>query len=305
MTIRPLSSTLPNLEAFCRTYELRSFTKAAKALAVTPQATSRSIARLEGALGVRLFRRSTRSLAPTEEARRYYEVCVEALSLLSVGERVLGSGRRSPEGRVRISVGTTYGHHRLLPALGAFRDRHPRVQVEVHIGNQNIDFVRDGYDLAIRMGTIADHTMVARKLGDFAVGVYGSSSYLARNGTPRTPADLSTHQCIGFVMPRSGRVLPWSFYPAPRRFVPDAAYRCVEDVLGVLHLARAGLGLVQTYDFLVEDDVARGALVQVLTGYRGASRPFSLIHPKGAVLSAAARALKDFVVERETRRGKA
>ena len=304
MVVPLVAGTLPNVEAFCRTYETGSFTLAARALAVTPQATSRSVARLEHMLGVTLFRRTTRSLAPTDEAHRYYELCAQALTLLSAGEHELASGRSSPEGLVRISVPTTYGHHRFLPALGMFRERHPRIRVDVHVSNQNVDFVRDGHHLAIRMGKIADKTLVARKLGDFALGVYASNSYLARHGVPRSPAELAKHACIAFLMPRTGRVLPWEFYPGPSTLVPEASYRCADDVLGTIGLARAGVGLVQTYDFLVEDEVARGTLVQVLAPFRGASRPFSVIHPKGTELSPAARALKAFIIEREVTRAK-
>ncbi|MDC3958968.1 LysR family transcriptional regulator [Polyangium jinanense] len=291
-----LAGSLPSIEAFCRTYEAGSFTAAARALSVTPQATSRSVARLEHALGVTLFRRTTRSLAPTEHGRRYYALCVQALSLLAAGERDLASGRALVEGRVRISAPTTYGHHRLLPILGVFRDRYPGVRVEVNVTNRNVDFVRDGHDLAIRMGTIQDKTLVARKLGDFPLGVYASPSYLSRHGAPRSPEDLSEHACVAFLMPSSGRVLPWTFHPAPRNFVPDAPYTCSDDALGVIGLSRAGVGLVQMYDFLVEEDVARGSLVEVLTPFRGASRPFSLIHPRGTVLPPAARVLKEFVL---------
>jgi DNA-binding transcriptional LysR family regulator len=296
MVAPTLAGTLPNLEAFCRTYEAGSFTKAARALGVTPQATSRSIARLERDLGVTLFRRTTRSLAPTEAARQYYDRCVEALSLLSAGEREIASRRKAPDGHVRMSVPTTYGHHRLLPSLGAFRERFPDVRVDVNISNQNIDFVRDGYDLAIRMGTIGDQTLVARKLGEFALGVYASSPYLARHRVPRRPEDLESHACVGFVMPRTGRVLPWTFSPGPRSFVPDARYRCSDDALGVITLARAGVGLVQIYDFLVEADVASGALVEVLARFRGRSRPFSLVYPRSVRPSRAARAMIEFIV---------
>ncbi|WP_437480578.1 LysR family transcriptional regulator [Sorangium sp. So ce1014] len=296
MAAPSLAGTLPNLEAFCRTYETGSFTGAARALSVTPQATSRSVARLERALGVTLFRRTTRSLAPTEAARRYYDLCTQALALLSTGERELSSGHTAVEGRVRISVPTTYGHHRLLPSLGAFRERHPGIRVDVNVSNQNIDFVRDGYDLAIRMGTIDDKTLVARKLGDFALGVYASRPYLARHRPPRTPEDLPQHTCVAFVMPRSGRPLPWTFTPGPKSFIPDAPYQCSDDVLAVITLARAGIGLVQIYDFLVEEDIARGALVEVLASFRGRSRPFSLLYPRGVVPSRATRALIDFIV---------
>src|SRR6478752_4556047 len=175
-----LASSLPNLEAFCRTFETGSFTKAARAMSVTPQATSRSVARLEAALGATLFRRTTRSLAPTDAARHYYERCVRALSLLSDGERELGESGQGARGRVRISVPTTYGHHRLLPALAGFAERYPGVQVDVSVSNQNIDLVKDGFDLAIRRGKLHDKTLIARRLGDFPLGVYASSSYLAR-----------------------------------------------------------------------------------------------------------------------------
>jgi DNA-binding transcriptional LysR family regulator len=290
-----LAGTLPNLESFCRTFETGSFTKAARALSVTPQATSRSVARLEKALGVTLFRRTTRSLAPTEAAQRYYELCVQALTLLSTGERDITAHAKAPSGRVRISVPSTYGLHRLLPALGTYRDRFPNVLVDISVSNQNIDFVRGGYDLAIRMGTIADQTMVVRKLGDFPLGVYASGSYLARQGTPQTPADLERHTCIGFVVPSTGRVLPWTFSPAPKRFEPDGTYRCSDDVLGNVALARAGVGLVQIYDFMVEEDVAQRRLTEVLTAFRGGSRPFSLLYPKNVRLSRAARSLSDFI----------
>ena len=100
-------------------------------------------------------------------------------------------------------------------------------------------------------------------------------------------------------MPSTGRPLPWVLHPSPQRFVPEASYVCAADVLGVVGLARAGVGLVQTYDFLVVDEVARGALVEVLGSYRGASRPFHILHPKGIALSAGARALKELILERE------
>jgi DNA-binding transcriptional LysR family regulator len=293
----PVLSTLPNLESFARTYETGSFTSAARVLSVTPQAVSRSVARLEHTLGVTLFRRTTRTCAPTEAALRYYELCKQALSLLAIGERELASGKKAVQGQVRISVPTTFGHQRLLPWLGRFRERAPEVDVEVNVSNQNIDFVTDGYDMAIRMGVVRDASQMVRKLGDFPLGVFASPSYLGRYGTPKTPADLERHHCLGFVMPRSGRILPWTFRPGPRSFRPDARYRCSDDVLGLVTLARAGVGLIQLYDYLVEEDLAGGILVEVLAPFRGESRPFSLLYPRAVVPSRAARTLIDFIVE--------
>lgn len=295
VTAHSLAGTLPNLEAFCRTYETGSFTKAARILALTPQATSRSVARLEQVLGVTLFRRTTRSLAATEEARRYYEQCSRALALLADGERELSRGATEPEGRVRISAPTTYGHHLLLPSLGAFAERYPRIRVDVSISNQNVDLVRGGFDLAIRRGPARDTSLVARKLGDFTLGVYGSSTYLARHHAPRTPEDLASHDCVTFVMPSSGRALPWTF-AGGKRFVPNARYRCSDDVLGVITLARAGVGLVQVFGFLVSEDIERGKLVEVLAPYRGQGSSFSLLYPKLVERPPAVRAMIDFIV---------
>jgi DNA-binding transcriptional LysR family regulator len=295
MTAPSLAGSLPNLEAFCRTFETGSFTKAARSMSVTPQATSRSVARLEAALGTTLFRRTTRSLAPTDAARDYYDRCVRALALLSDGERALGETGRAAQGRVRISVPTTYGHHRLLPALAGFAERYPGVRVDVSVSNQNVDLIKDGFDLAIRRGKLRDKTLLARKLGQFSMGVYASRSYVARRGAPSTPAELAEHACISFLMPSSGRALPWVFSGAAS-FTPDARFRCSEDVLGVVTLARAGVGLVQVFDFVVEDDVARGKLVEVLTDYRGPSHAFTLIYPKLLKPTPAVRAFIDFVV---------
>jgi DNA-binding transcriptional LysR family regulator len=294
-----VAGSLPNLEAFCRTFETGSFTKAARLMGVTPQATSRSVGRLEQSLRATLFRRTTRSLAPTDAAQ-YYERCSRALSLLADGERQLSRGDEAAEGRVRISAPTSYGHHRLLPALATFAERYPKVRVDVNLSNRNVDLIREGFDLAIRRGPLRDRTLVARKLGDYSVGVYASSAYLARHGAPDTPRELAQHTCITFAMPSSGRALPWVFSGAPS-FTPEARFCCSEDVLGVVTLARAGVGFVQVLDFLVEEDVARGQLVEVLTEYRGPARPFTLIHPKVEKAPPAVRALSDFIMARARR----
>lgn len=289
------SSTLANLEVFCRTYELGSFSRAAASLSVTPQAVSRAVGRLEASLGVTLFRRNTRSLRATDEGRAYYEGARRALAIVAEAETALRERKRAPSGLVRISMPTTYGHHRLLPALARFRAEYPDVSVEANVSNRNVDFVAEGYDLAVRMGELDDASLVARKLGDFSVGVFASPAYLKKEGTPRTVAELSRHRLIAFVHPRTGRVLPWIFAGGVE-VLPSEQYRCSDDALGCITLARAGGGLVHTYHFLVERETARGELVEVLSEHVGRSRRFSLLYPKSVVPSRAVRALIDFVV---------
>lgn len=255
------------------------------------------MARLEQALGVTLFRRTTRSLSATPAAREYYERCARALALLSDGEQQLSTRAGVVEGQVRISVPTTYGHYRLLPSLASFAERYPKVKVDVGVSNQNVDLVRGGYDLAVRRGTVRDKTLVARKLGDFTLGVYASSAYVARAGEPTTLEELAHHECVTFVMPSSGRALAWEF-AGGQAYLPKARYRCTEDVLGVITLAKAGLGLVQVFDFLVEEPLRRGELVEVLAPLRGAGRAFSLVYPKPVKPTPAVRAMIDFILQR-------
>jgi len=137
---------------------------------------------------------------------------------------------------------------------------------------------------------------VVRTLGDFALGVYAAPDYVARRGMPKSPAHLAQHTCVGFVMPRTGRVLPWSFMRGPASWTPPMSVRCAEDVTGLVTLARAGVGLVQTYDFLVQSEVQRGALVEVLDHYRGATRSFSLVYPAQPRPSPAASAFISHVL---------
>jgi DNA-binding transcriptional LysR family regulator len=296
MTGRALESSLANVEAFCRAYEQGSFTRAAGLLGITPQAASRAVGRLEARLGVTLLRRTTRSVEATDAGRAYYEACRQALALIETGERLVAGAAGDERGTVRVSVPTTWGHHRFLPALARFRRLHPGINVLVQIDNRNVDFVREGFDLAIRMGEVRDQTLVARKLGDFALGVFASPSYLAERPAPASPDDLARHACVGFVLPSTGRVLPWRF-GGGREITPPPGLRVAGDVLGAITLARAGAGLVQIYDFLVEGELDRGELGEVLAPFRGASRPFSLLYPQGVVQSRAVRRLVAFLMD--------
>lgn len=291
-----IESTLPNLLAFCRTYEGGSFTKAAKTLRVTPAAVSRSVARLERTLGTTLFRRTTRDLRPTAAGTAYYAKCAAGLALLETAERDLVEGAATESGVVRLSVGTTYGLHLLLPRLGGFRARHPHIELEAHVSNQNVDFVREGFDLAIRMGAIDDAGLVVRKLGDFTNGLFASPAYLERRGHPRSIDALAEHDAIAFVMPRTGRVLPWLFASPTRELVPQAKLRCIEDPGAGIALARAGEGIFQTYHFMVKGELARKELVEVLKPHGGRTRRFSLLYRKELAPSKAVRAVIDEIL---------
>ncbi|NQD94379.1 LysR family transcriptional regulator, partial [Pseudomonas sp. CrR25] len=202
---------LGSIELFCLAAEEGSFTAAALSAGVTPAAVSRSISRLEERLGTRLFARTTRSIRLTESGRAYFQQCRQALTQLVEAEREVMGKQLEPTGELRISIPTTYGHYRILPLLSRFRERHPKVKIDIHLSNRNIDFVGEGYDLAIRVRAQPDSTLIARHLEDARLVVVATPEYLTRVGTPTCLENLGDHDCIQFELPSSGRRIPWLF----------------------------------------------------------------------------------------------
>ena len=160
-----------------------------------------------------------------------------------------------------------------------------------------MDFVQDGVDLAVRMGDLKDAGLVARKLGEFTLGVFGSKAFLAAHGAPKTLDAMEAARCIGFVLPRTGRVLPWLMASPNAEFAPASKLRCAEDPRAGIVLAKAGLGLFQTYHFMVKDELASGALVEVLKSRAGRTRRFSLVYLKDALASRATRAVAELLAD--------
>lgn len=290
---------LGDVEAFVAVVEQGSLTNAAVALSTTPSVISRAIARLEARLGSQLLRRTTRRQRLTDAGRLYLETARQAFALIDDAERAIQGQEGELAGKVRISAPTTYGHYRLPPLLQRFRQQYPAVQLELNITNRNVDLVAEGYDMAIRLGQLPDSGLVARQLEDAQLCLVAAPSYLAQAGVPRSLDDLARHACLPFVMPSTGRIGPWWFRVAGQDVDWPAvpAVEVSDDVLAVVSLAEHGLGICQSYDFIVRERIARGQLVEVLPELRGRSRPFSLIYAPHRRLSAAARALIEVLTE--------
>ncbi|MEJ1171603.1 LysR family transcriptional regulator [Variovorax sp. CCNWLW235] len=289
---------LGSIELFCLAAETGGFTSAALAAGVTPAAVSRSISRLEKRLGLRLFVRTTRSVRLTDAGRTYFAQCQQALAQLADAEREVMGQQAQPSGTLRISVPTTYGHHRILPLLPAFRERFPDIRLHVHLSNRNIDFVEEGYDMAVRVRAQPDSTLIARHLEDAGLVVVATRKYLKKAGTPRTLDDLAAHECIQFELPSSGRRISWLFKEngEEREVFADSAYSCSDDVLGGVTLAKSDAGLFQTYRFVVEKELADGTLVEVLKPFAGRSRPYTLLYPDGRHVPLRMRVFIDFLM---------
>nr|WP_314370377.1 LysR family transcriptional regulator [uncultured Acinetobacter sp.] len=288
-----------SVELFCLVAEYESFSKAALHAGVSPAAVSRSIARLEKHLETLLFVRTTRQVRLTTQGKIYFDECKQALNQILEAEQLLKNQTQQPSGLIRISVPTPYGHYRILPLLAKFSQQYPAINIDVQLTNKNVDFIAEGYDLAIRGRQFADSNLIARQLEQAELIVVASLEYLKQFGTPQKLEDLQHHQCIQFVLPSTGKNVPWLFNSNQQLIEYQSAgnIRCLDDILGTVTLAKHSTGLLQTYRFLVEKELKNGDLIEVLSEFSGTSRPFSLLYPSKKHESFHIRVFIDFLLK--------
>ncbi|MGL5814459.1 MAG: LysR substrate-binding domain-containing protein [Aeromonas sp.] len=289
---------LSSIDLFCLAAEHQSFTVAAQEAGISPAAVSRTMMRLEERLGIPLFIRTTRQVRLTDAGRQYAAQCRAALALLHEAELQAMGARQIPAGKVRISLPAPYAHWRLFPRIARFQQRYPLVELEFHISTHSVNVSRDDYDLAIRGSELADSTLIARKLEDAELVMVASPDYLARHPPIKSWQGLADHQCLGFILPGSGRPAPWLLKVdgEARDIAVGGGALCSEDYLGGLSLARGGAGIYQMYRFVVADALLRGELQEVLPSCNGATRPFYLVYPQASFMPFCVRVFVDFLL---------
>lgn len=261
-----MSEMLSGVDVFVAAVETGSFSAAADRLQLTRSAITKAIARIEARLRVRLFHRTTRSLALTEDGQAYYERCVRALDELRAAEATLDSGRREAAGRLRVSTPVLFGRRCVAPVLAQLAAQHPKLELEISLSDRLVDLVEDGFDLAIRNGNIGDGLgLMTRTVGMQRMTVCASPGYLAAHGTPKTLDDLSAHQAV--VYGRAGRVRGWLFPQADgdgdATIIPPHRIR-FDDLEAIMAAAEAGHGLAWLPCWLIRDHVRAGAIVPLL-----------------------------------------
>jgi DNA-binding transcriptional LysR family regulator len=274
-----------------------SFSAAARALDLTPSAISRTITKLETRLGVRLFVRTTRALALTAEGEAYHRAAQRILRDLDDAERV-AADRGSPRGRLRVTATLVHGRLAIVPLLGPFLELYPDIMVDLSLTDTIIDLVEERADVAIRIGPLADSTLMARRLGDSGRSVVASPAYLARHGCPRTPNDLFAHNCIGFNFRR--HQIGWPFRIGEEE-VELAVTGNVEANNGetVAQFAREGIGIARVGTFHVAEDIAAGRLVSLLDAFNPGDREaFHALFIGGAQMPARVRVFVDYLAAR-------
>ncbi|WP_375380131.1 LysR family transcriptional regulator [uncultured Sphingomonas sp.] len=286
---------LATLNLFVRIVDRGSFSAAAADCGISRPVATSAIKALEQRLGTRLLQRSTRHVQPTVEGEAYYGRCVAILAEIEDADR---SASGSVAGLVRVDVAGYLARTVLLPALPDLLERHPALRVHLGEGERFVDLVREGVDCVVRAGDLTDSDMVVRRLGSMEETTVASPSYLAEHGTPNSPDDLHGHHMVGFVSSRTGQPLPLEFtrdgqvveVALPARVLVGGA-----DTSAAA--ARLGLGLAQAPRYRFADDLASGALIEVLTEFPPTPTPLSVLYPSNRQLSPRVRTFVDWLVE--------
>lgn len=277
--------------AFAATARHGGFAAAAREQGVAPSTLAKAVARLEMALGVKLFYRTTRLVTLTPDGERLYERCQRVLAEVDdLQADALGTSA-TPTGTLRVDLPVFYGKRFVLPLLAGLLRSHPGLHLDARLSDTKSDLIRDGIDLAVRIGHVSDSSLVARRVDEQALVLCASRSYLAERGVPRGLEDLAGHDTIVFRLPTSGRDRPWQFRRdgVPTEVLPHPHLR-VNETEGLLEAVKLGLGIGQLPDLLMTDELARGELVELLPEHRPEVMPIHLIYPSRRLLPSRVRA---------------
>ena len=276
-----------------------SFAAASEALDMSQSGVSRSVARLEARLGIRLFDRTTRSVKLTDEGRRFYEQIVPLLSGLEEAAASASQGATAVRGRLRVNIDPFFSRLFLGPRLGAFVEKYPELQLDLITRDQLGDMVADGFDLAVRFGEPRESTLIARKLLDTRVITVASPGYIKKHGRPLAPADLERepHTCIHFRDPETGRPFQWEFHRGKKKILIAARGRLSANDVGTMHgVCLAGHGVAQVLALGTEQLLASGRLVDLFPDWPDETFPLYAAYPSRHHLPAKVRAFFDFIV---------
>jgi DNA-binding transcriptional LysR family regulator len=282
------------MEAFVRVIETGSFSSAARQLHIGQPSVSKLVAQLEDRLGVRLLLRSTHGLTPTEAGQNFYERAVRSLEEADEADLAARGAAAALSGRLRVCAAVTFARLHVVPRLPLFLAAHPRLEMEVILDDRNIDLVEAGIDIALRMGTLADSALTARRIAQSRRLVVASPAYLKQAGNPKVPEDLINHETV--VYDQRGGGAAWTF----RRGTAETSVTVKGRVRmsaaeGVRDAVFAGLGLAIGSEWMFEPELRAGTVVPVLTDWELPSIDLWAAFPTGRRASAKARSFATFI----------
>ncbi|WP_297892224.1 LysR family transcriptional regulator [Shewanella sp.] len=280
------------ISEFVAVAETESFTLASQRLNISIAHVSRQIAALENRLGTKLFYRTTRKVSLTEEGTIYYRHCRQLQTGLEEAERAISNLKDSPQGLVKLTAPVAYGEKFIMPLLNDFMVQYPSIEFSVDLTNRTLDLIEGGYDLAIRLGKLADSSLMAKPLSSRTHYVAASPSYVEKYGQPHTLSELSQHNCL------IGNHNYWRFVENGReRNIKVRGNLNCNSGYALRDAALKGIGIVQLPDYYIEEDIQAGRLLSFLDSHREAKEGIWALYPQNRHLSAKVRVLVDYLAE--------
>lgn len=271
--------------AFAETAKHGSFAAAARVLGSAPSTLAKAVLRLEESLGVKLFHRTTRQVSLTPDGDRLYQRCQRVLAEIEELHADAAGTRATPAGTLRIDIPIVYGRRVLLPVLARLKRQHAGLELDVRFSDAYVDLIKDGIDLAVRVGPLHDSSLVARRFASMSLLLCASPAYLAQRGEPATLRALERHDAVLFRLPSTGRDRPWQFSQRGQAVTlhPRSQVR-LNDGEAIVQAALLGLGVAQLPDHIVGDELRAGRLVELLPSLRPAPMPISAVYPSQRLL---------------------
>lgn len=290
-------SPFEQLQAFVAVVEAGSFTAAAERLDLVKSAVSRRISALEERLGVQLLRRTTRKLNLTDTGQSFYEHSARILADLEEVESAVLQQHGELRGDLRVALPLSFGVRQMCGPIAKFSERHPFVQFDLDLNDRRIDLLEEGADLAIRIGRLADSSLIARKLFDVRTVVCGSGAYFEKHGVPQTPHELADHNCLIYGnLANPGKWVCTDGDGARLRIDVNAVMTASSGDF-LCAAAEQGLGIAMQPTFIAADAIRRGDLIPVLSEYQWPVTPAYAIYPPTRHLSYRVRAFIDFLAD--------
>ncbi|TYO66049.1 LysR family transcriptional regulator [Bradyrhizobium hipponense] len=288
---------LDGVAAFVRVVEAGSFSAAARRLHISKSATSAHVQRLEERLGVRLLQRTTRRLSLTQAGATYYRHCARIVEQAEFAEQAAHALQREPRGILSISAPDTFGPMHVAPAIPEFLARFPELAIDISLSPRHVDLVQEGHDLAIRIGTLKDSPLVARRLAPSRFVLCAAPAYLKKRGVPRAPDDLLRHVCFGMsLMPWGDE---WHLVSAKGEHRIAARGLLRSNSADILRIAALqGLGIALLPSWAVGDELRSGTLTRILPGCEPPASTIYAVYPSNRLMSAKVRAFVDHLARR-------
>jgi len=289
--------TLSAMKLYCHIVEAGQLSIAADQLNLSKGAVSKQLAKLEAHLGGRLLNRTTRRLTPTEVGIAFYERAKQILESVEEAECVVTGLTIEPSGTLRINAPMSFGFLHMGELLAKYQQKYPKVTIEIDLHDRQIDLVEEGYDLALRIATLKDSSLIARKIAPCHIVTCASPSYLEKHGEPKVPRDLKKHQCLLYAY--SDSVRSWAFEDkeGKKQQVNVNGTLTANNGNLICDAVTNGMGIARLPTFIVGDAIKNGEAKIILDGWRAKPENISLLYPSSRHLSAKVKTFVDFAVE--------